>query len=203
MSTYDPKHLTGYSVGTAAGRHYARRGRIDPDRGRRNRARAPQVVARLLFTRAARSAGPGWKLSHFCTRSSGLYLSQSNTHTSTNLAIGVLLLVSVRSDAPCDETSPTSSKDAWRTSRPAVRFWPKADSLTNHTSAGSPRSPVSTAATGHSCRPTNMTIALRNVCFSPKRSPCGVGGPLRKNSQTKVPNKCEVAHRPSNELHSN
>ena len=53
------RHLTGYSVGTPAGRHYARRGRIDPDRGRRNRARAPQVVARLLFTRGARSAGPG------------------------------------------------------------------------------------------------------------------------------------------------
>jgi hypothetical protein len=51
--------IDGVQRGTPAGRHYARRGRIDPDRGRRNRARAPQVVARLLFTRAARSAGPG------------------------------------------------------------------------------------------------------------------------------------------------
>src|SRR5262249_60921049 len=32
--------LTGYSVGTLLGRHYARRDRIDPDRCRCNRARA-------------------------------------------------------------------------------------------------------------------------------------------------------------------
>src|SRR5262245_53314031 len=88
MSAYDPKRTsTGYSVGTAAGRRYARPDRLDPDRGRRNRARAPQVVVRPLFRSAGRSAGPNWKLSSFCTRSSGLYLSKSNIQTSTNLAI--------------------------------------------------------------------------------------------------------------------